>query len=281
MNGPAIRSQRGRLTPARLALTIAFAIGLAFMVLPILVVVATSFTAGGVIAFPPEGLGLRWYHAAMARTDFFSALGTSALLAVTVTAFTLVIGVLVALPIVRGRFGGRRLLEGYALMPLFVPNVVIGFAALPVIAWLGLLGTLTAVFLVYAIVILPFVVRSLIGSFQSADMSLENAAQVFGASPARAFRDTTLRLSVRGIFAAAIFAVVSVMDEAVIINFIGGTNVVTFPMRFFTYLSETYDPIASVFATIMIVATTAVMLVLNKLMNFDQLARNLGMQKQK
>ena len=167
------------------------------------------------------------------------------------------------------------------LLPLFVPNVVIGFAALPIISYLGLLGTMTAVFVVYAIVILPFVVRSLIGSFLSADMSLENAAQVFGANPMRAFFDTTLQLSIRGIFAASIFAVVSVMDEAVIINFIGGNDVVTFPMRFFSYLSETYDPIASVFATIMIVATTAIMLVLNKLMNFDQLARNLGMQKQK
>nr|WP_321980913.1 ABC transporter permease [uncultured Cohaesibacter sp.] len=280
MNAP-IKSKDSAMTPGRLILTIIFALGLIFMIAPIIVVVATSFTRGGIISFPPQGLGLRWYHAAMARTDFISALGTSVLLAITVSAFTLVVGILVTLPIVRGRFRGQKLLENYVLLPLFVPNVVIGFAALPIISYLGLLGTMTAVFVVYAIVILPFVVRSLIGSFLSADMSLENAAQVFGANPMRAFFDTTLQLSIRGIFAASIFAVVSVMDEAVIINFIGGNDVVTFPMRFFSYLSETYDPIASVFATIMIVATTAIMLVLNKLMNFDQLARNLGMQKQK
>ncbi|WP_319531798.1 ABC transporter permease [uncultured Cohaesibacter sp.] len=276
-----VKRKDSAMTPGRFILTLVFAAGLVFMVAPIIIVVATSFTNGGIISFPPQGLGLRWYHAAMERSDFISALGTSVLLAITVSAFTLIIGILIALPIVRGRFRGRKLLENYVLLPLFVPNVVIGFAALPIISYLGLLGTMTAVFVVYAIVILPFVVRSLIGSFHSADMSLENAAQVFGASPMRAFFDTTLQLSIRGIFAASIFAVVSVMDEAVIINFIGGNDVVTFPMRFFSYLSETYDPIASVFATIMIVATTAVMLVLNKLMNFDQLARNLGMQKQK
>jgi putative spermidine/putrescine transport system permease protein len=83
-------------------------------------------------------------------------------------------------------------------------------------------------------------------------------------------------MSLRGVFAAAIFSFVAVLDEAVIIAFIGGNDIVTFPMRFFSYVSETYDPIASVYSTIMIVFTTATMLLLNKLIGFDQLGKNLG-----
>ena len=267
----------GRASGGGKLLTVLFALGMLFLVLPIIVVVFSSFTAGGVIAFPPDGWSFKWYGAALERLDFIAALGTSMVLAVVVTAVTLVLGALVALPIVRGRFRFRQVLAASSLTPLFVPNVVIGFAALPIMVLLGLLGTIWAVMIVYVIIIFPLVVRSLIGAFESANAALEDAARVFGAPPARAFLEVTARLALRGFFAAAVFAFVTVLDEAVIINFIGGNDVVTFPMRFFTYLSETYDPVASVYATVMIVFTTATMLVLNKLIGFDQLGRNLGL----
>ena len=255
----------------RLLIFIMFVAGMVFLVAPIVVVVLASFTAGNAVAFPPEGWSTRWYAAAASRTDFIASLGITLLLAVVVTLISLVLGMLTALPIVRGRFPGRGALGGGALAPLFVPHVVIGFAALPILAAAGLLGSLWGVLIAYLVIVFPLVVRSLVATLQGLDPAAEEAAQVFGASPARAFLTGTLPLATRGLVASGIFSFVVVLDEAVIINFIGGVDTVTFPMRLFSYIAETNDPIASVFATLLIVVTTTSMLVLDRLIDFDRL----------
>ncbi|MBS7704999.1 ABC transporter permease [Chelatococcus asaccharovorans] len=259
---------------ARILARCAFYVGMIFLILPIVVVVISSFTAGDVVSFPPQGWSTRWYGIAAGRQDFLSSLWLTLVLAVVVTFISLVLGLITALTIVRGRYRGRGALSVAALAPLFVPNVVIGFAALPVMAAIGLLGSIWAVLIAYVIIVFPMIVRALIGTIESLNSSTEEAARVFGATPLRAFLTVTLPLAARGIFAGAIFSFVAVLDEAVIIAFIGGTNTVTFPMRLFSYIAETYDPVASVFATLMIVATTALMLVLDRLIGFERLGSN-------
>ncbi|CAH1688527.1 Putative spermidine/putrescine transport system permease protein [Hyphomicrobiales bacterium] len=259
---------------ARLLARCAFYLGMIFLILPVLVVVISSFTAGDVVSFPPQGWSMRWYSIAAGREDFLASLWLTLLLAVVVTVVSLALGLVTALTIVRGRYRGHRVLGLAALAPLFVPNVVIGFAALPVMAAIGLLGSIWAVLIAYVIIVFPMVVRALIGTIESLNGATEEAARVFGATPLRAFLTVTLPLAARGIFAAAIFSFVAVLDEAVIIAFIGGTGTVTFPIRLFSYIAETYDPVASVFATFMIVATTVLMLVLDRLIGFERLGSN-------
>ncbi len=255
----------------RIPLAVVSTCGMLFLVGPLLVVVIASFTAGSIVAFPPQAWGVRWYAVAAGRLDFLRALLVTLGLAFAVTAICLVPGLLTALAIVRGRFRGRRWLGMAALSPLFVPSVVIGFAALPVVASLGLLGSLWAVVIVYIVLVFPGIVRALVGTLEGLDGSIEEAAMVFGASPARAFLTITLPRAGRGILAAAIFACVVVFDEAVIINFIGGTGTPTFPQRLFSYISESDDPLASVYATGMIVATTFTMLAIDRLVGFERL----------
>ncbi len=263
---------RRRLGPGRICQAAVAGAVLLFLIAPLVVVVVSAFNAGAVVAFPPQGWSLRWFAAAWQRQDFIAALGTSLWLGVLVTAISLVPGFATALALVRARFPGRRVLAALVLSPLLVPHVVIGFAMLSVMAEVHLLGTLTAVVIAYVVIAMPLVVRSLVATLQGIDEAIEQAAMVFGAGRLRALWLTTIPLALRGISAAAIFSLVVVLDEAVIINFIGSVHTVTFPMRLLSYVSATYDPIASVYATVMIAGTLLLMLGLDRLVGLERMS---------
>ena len=53
--------------------------------IPAVIIVGASFTAGEVLRFPPEGLSLRWYRAALSSGPFMGSLWTSVKLGLIAT----------------------------------------------------------------------------------------------------------------------------------------------------------------------------------------------------
>ena len=76
---------------------------LLFVLGPLLVVAGVSFTAGEYVAFPPQGLSLRWYEEIFSSSVYVSAALTSLKLAVIVTISATVIGAGAAIALHRGR----------------------------------------------------------------------------------------------------------------------------------------------------------------------------------
>ena len=83
--------------------------GLAFMHLPVLVIVLYAFTtADRTYEFPPPGLTLHWFAAAFARDDIWAAMRLSLSVAALATLFSLLLGTLTALAMGRSRFRGKK-----------------------------------------------------------------------------------------------------------------------------------------------------------------------------
>ena len=79
---------------------------IAFLLLPIVVVIPVSFTEAPIFAFPPEGFSLQWYWRIRNVDGLLSALGLSAQIAALSTAISLLLGTLCAIALVRGRLPG-------------------------------------------------------------------------------------------------------------------------------------------------------------------------------
>ena len=96
---------------------------------PLVVVIAVSFGPSAAFAFPPTGLTLRWFEAFFNSkpfvTSFFRVSLVVGLLA-AVLATTL--GTAAAIGLVRFRFTGREAFETFFLMPLLVPEILVGAA---------------------------------------------------------------------------------------------------------------------------------------------------------
>jgi putative spermidine/putrescine transport system permease protein len=90
----------------------------AFLLLPMVIVVLAAFNAGNYFTFPPQGFSLKWFANFFQRREFMQALWLSTELAVWTALASTVIGTAAAIPLVRGRFRGRDLLNAFVTSPL-------------------------------------------------------------------------------------------------------------------------------------------------------------------
>ena len=81
---------------------------------------------------------------------------------------------------------------------------------------IGMLNTLSGLIIVYAGLLLPFVIWILEGYYRDFPIELEEAAAIDGSSPLRTFVSIVLPLSRNGLFAAAAFVFISVWSDFIV-----------------------------------------------------------------
>ena len=163
------------------------------LALPIVVVVASSFTTSNYIQFPPAGLTLRWYGEILNDDALVSGIALSVEVALATAVCAATLGTSGALYLVQGQGRLRDAAQAFFLTPLTIPNVIIGLSLLFVFSRLGLVSFLGLV-IGHTIVTIPYVVRTVLSSLQHSDPQLPRAAAVLGAHPWQAFRYVTLPL---------------------------------------------------------------------------------------
>jgi putative spermidine/putrescine transport system permease protein len=238
--------------PSTVALWVAVPVIVGFILAPLAVVAASSVTATGYLAFPPEGFSLEWYAAIPSNTQFVESFVTSIQLAGWTVLISVVCGVLAAYAISRypGRLTG--VLAQLFLSPLMLPAVVFGLGFLFVLSASGWQGTFMGGLLAHVIVASPFVVRSSLAGFRSMDPRLEEASRSLGAGPVRTFLTVVLPTVAGSVLSGAIFAFVISFDEAVVTLFLVGPDFETLPVTIFTYLQYSNDPTVAAVSTVLI-----------------------------
>src|SRR5206468_11639454 len=110
---------------------VSIALGLAFLYLPIAILVIYSFNASRLVTVW-GGWSTRWYVALWHDAAMLDAAWTSLRIAALSATGASVLGTLAAVVLVRaGRFCGRTLFSGLVYAPLVMPEVIIGL--LPVL----------------------------------------------------------------------------------------------------------------------------------------------------
>lgn len=108
------------------------------LVAPLVVIVGASLTRGNFMAFPPSGLGGKWYATLLHRSDWLAAIRTSLIVAASSSVLATLVGATLALALSRFTVRLSPLLRGLALLPLLFPPVVIGVAFLSFYYHIGL-----------------------------------------------------------------------------------------------------------------------------------------------
>ena len=242
----------------------------AFILAPILIVIPVSFSETQYVVFPPQGLSLRWYANFFGTRELADSLWTSLHLAAWTTVISTVFGTMAALALVRYRYRGRETLRTLFMAPIVMPRLVLGIAFLLFFSKTFLSGRFAGLLVAHVVVALPYVVRTVGASLVGLDRSLEEAATSLGASPWLTFRTVTLPLLKPGILAGAIFAFVTSFDELVASLFLTGPRLTTLPVQIYTYIEYTSDPTIAAISVVLIVFTTAVVLVTERIVGFSQ-----------
>lgn len=236
----------------------------AFLMAPILIVVAVSFAPTATMIVPYEGFSLRWYERLLEYKPFITSLVTSLQLALA-SAF---VAVLLAVPAALGlaRSSGRAASASIAflLSPLAIPPLVIGLSLLFYLAWLGIAASFIALLIAHVIVSVPYVMRTVLAVYRNLDSRYAEAASVLGANRWQTFFHVTLPLIAPGIFAGSLFAILISLDNLGISYFFGTAKVTTLPVVMLSYLENQFDPAIAAISTVQMAITVGLLLIVER-----------------
>lgn len=234
---------------------------IAFLVLPMLVVVPVSFTDTYFLSMPQERLSLQHYENFVTDPRWMNAILQSVLIGVAATAAATVLGTLCAIGCWRIASGMSDMVRLLMLAPIIVPQIVQALAFYRVWIDLGLLDTYLGVILAHTLIGLPYVVITVSASLSNFDVRLEQAARNLGANMAQTIRLVILPRIVPGIASGALFVFIISFDEIVTVLFITSRRIQTLPKMIWDGIQEHLDPTIAVVAVIFTVIVFGFLLI--------------------
>jgi putrescine transport system permease protein len=246
----------------------ALVLGLAFLYLPIVVLVVYSFNASRLVTVW-GGWSTRWYAELLNDHAMLDAAWTSFSVAFTCATVATLLGTLAALALVRmGRFRGRTAFAAMIFSPLVMPEVIIGLSLLLLFVAVDVdrgFWTITAAHTTLAMCFVTVVVQSRLIGF---DMSLEEAAMDLGASPLKAFVSVTLPLIFPAVASGWMLAFTLSLDDFVIASFTTGPGATTLPIRIYSEVRLGVKPEINAVCTIFIAVVAIVVIAASLLSKF-------------
>jgi putative spermidine/putrescine transport system permease protein len=207
---------------SRLVLSTTVITVLVYLIFPVIVVVAISFSSGDFLQFPPPGLSLRWYRAIAADPEWVSAFTVTLKVGGLTALLATLLGVPAAFALVRYVIPAKALLNAIILCALVTPPIVTAISTYLFFVPLGLNNSIVGLACAHAVSGMPFVVINTAASLRSADRNLERAAIIHGAHPLWAIIRITLPIISPGIIIGAILAFVHSAHELLIAMFVLG-----------------------------------------------------------
>ncbi|WP_394815662.1 ABC transporter permease, partial [Clavibacter michiganensis] len=113
---------------SKIVLGVIVAVILAFMYIPLMLVVLNSFNSARIASWPVSGFSLEWWGRAFTSQPVRDAVLNSVLVATGATVIALVLGTLVAFALQRYRFFGQRGVNLLVVLPIALPGIVTGVA---------------------------------------------------------------------------------------------------------------------------------------------------------
>ena len=211
---------------------------LVFLLAPIAAIIPLSFTSGSFLTYPLPGLSLRWYHEVLGGGKWLSALGNSLFVGVFATIASVLLGTLASLGLMRHKAWWSEALKLIALSPMIVPVILIA---------------------------VPFVVVPVLTALELLDPNLARAAAACGAVPRVTFMRVTLPSIMPAMASGALFAFAASFDDVVIALLIAGPDQRTLPREMFSGLRDSMTPALTAVATIMIVFSTTLFMLMQML----------------
>ncbi len=239
---------------------VSVALGLAFLYLPIAILVVYSFNASRLVAVW-GGWSLRWYGELIHDRAMLDAASVSLLIAFLSATAATILGTLAALALVRvRRFRGRLLFSALVYAPLVMPEVIVGLSLLLLFVAIEFDRGFWTTAIAHTTLTLCFVTIVVQARLLSFDRSLEEAAMDLGCPPAKTFLTVTLPLTLPAIAAGWMLAFTLSLDDLVIASFTTGPGATTLPIKIYSEVRLGVKPEVNAICTIMIaiVAVTVV-----------------------
>jgi putative spermidine/putrescine transport system permease protein len=250
--------------PVPIGLRIAGGLILAFLMLPVAVVVLASISGTAYLTIPPQGVTLRWFAEVFDNPGYLAAIRLSLELAAASTLLAVLLAVPACYALHHGWLPASGAIRNLTISPLIFPAVVIGVALLQYVSLLGLRSNFATLVLAHTVIVTPYIVRTTLAGLTGLDPALEEAARVLGASRPMAFALAVLPSLRASLGAGIVFALITSFDEVPVTVFLLPPGEATLPVTIFTAIDQGVDPSVAAVSTLLIIATALLLIALER-----------------
>ncbi|GAA1529158.1 putative spermidine/putrescine transport system permease protein [Microbacterium ginsengiterrae] len=245
---------------AKIVLGVIVAAILAFMYVPLMLVVLNSFNAARIASWPVRGFSLESWGKAFTSEPVRAALLNSVLVATGATAIALVLGTLVAFALQRYDFFGKRAVNLLVVLPIALPGIVTGVALNntynqilePIGIHVGFFGMIIA----HGTFCIVMVFNNILARLRRLNPGVEEASKDLGATPWQTFRMVTFPQFRSAFIAGGILAFALSFDEVYVTIFTAPPGVDTLPLWIMNQMARPNEAnVVNVVATVVILAS--------------------------
>lgn len=223
---------------------------LLFNYLPIIVVVVYSFNASKYSNW--AGFSLQWYEKLFRNSQILRSLNNSLILAFSSCGLSILIGTAGAVGMARSRFRTQGLLENVSMIPMMMPEIILGMAYLAFFSIIRIPFGILTLIIAHTTFCIPYIFINVQSRLVGLNPAYVEAARDLGASPTRAFYDVTLPLITPAILSGALLSFAMSMDDVVISFFVTGTTSNTLPLQVYSMLKMGVTPEVNALCTLML-----------------------------
>ena len=254
-----IRKSRGS---TRALKGVYLALVLAFLYLPIIVMICLSFNASQSRA-EWTGFTLDWYLQLFQRQDIINALWVTLIVAVIATIASVIIGTGGAIGMYSMKKGWFNLLATVSNIPMTMPDIVTGVSMMLMFIFMKVpmgMGTMIMAHIAFDI---PYVLFSVLPRLQMMNPNLYEAALDLGCGPFKALFKVILPEIAPGIVTGGLLAFTMSLDDFVISYFTSNTDQ-NLAMVIYSSAKTGVDPTMYALSTIMFLVILALLIVVNR-----------------
>ncbi|MCK5198432.1 MAG: ABC transporter permease subunit, partial [Spirochaetales bacterium] len=230
-------SRTQKVHPIRITIYLGIALG---VILPVIPQLIWAFSHGWL--FPdilPASYSLRaWKYIANPDSRVLLSTLNSLIIALAVTAISIVIGVPAGKALGMYKFKGKEIVELIILAPAIIPGIAVIMGMQVIFIRLGLSDTLAGVILVHLIPAIPYMTISMSGVFANYDPAFEEQARSLGASTLKTFFLITLPAVFPGIVIGGMFSFLISWGQYILTVIIGGGRILTLPLLLFSFAAS-------------------------------------------
>ena len=241
----------------RVGLRVATGVVLAFLYLPLIILVIYAFNPSRLQAWPPTGFTLHWFGEAAGNSGLREAVANSLLAGLGATGIALVLGTLAALAVHRFAFFGRETISFLLVLPIALPGVVTGIALRTTFQTAGVDFGLFTIIVGHATFCVVIAYNNVIARLRRLPRTPEEASADLGADTWTTFRRITLPSIGTALLSGGLLAFALSFDEIIVTNFTAGPGTETVPMWILGAIRRPTElPVVNVVAFVLVLIST-------------------------
>lgn len=238
-----------------------------FFYLPLIVLIIYSFNDGKGMVW--NGFSLRWYKELFEHSsNIWKAFYYSIFIALISAFVSTIIGAFGAIALKWFDFRGKKYLKNMSVLPLVVPDIIIGVSLLIMFATLKFKLGITTIFIAHTTFNIPYVLFIVLSRLDEFDYSIVEAAYDLGATNRQTLTKVIIPMLLPAIISAFLMALTLSFDDFVITFFVSGPGSSTLPLRIYSMIRLGVSPVVNALSVILILISILLTLSTKKLQKY-------------